>query len=88
MAHPNICFIGTAFATPTPLFFSIGECEALCADMAKVYQEFKAIPGNTVELQVQTSAVHDIILVGDIVGFEKEAIVATKAANKFLESCK
>lgn len=88
MSHPNICFIGTAFATQTPLFFSIGECEALCADMTRVYQEFKAIPGNKVELQVQSKAVHDIVLVGHIVGFENEAAVAAVAANKFLESCK
>ena len=88
MNHPNICFIGTAFATPTPLFFSVGECESMCADITRVYQEFKAIQGNKVELQVQTRAVHDIILIGNIVGFEKEAVVAAKAANKFLESCK
>lgn len=87
MAHPNICFAGTPFATPTPLFFSAGESEALYSDIVKVYQALKNVPGNKVEFQTQANAVHDIILVGNIVGFEKEAAVAAKAANKFLESC-
>ena len=86
IAHPNICFTGNAFATPTPLFFAIGECEALQKDILQAAQEFKKVPGNKVEIQVQDKAVHDIILLGNIVGFEKENTAAVKAANKFLES--
>jgi acetyl esterase/lipase len=85
MAHPNICFTGNAFATPTPLFFGIGECEALQKDILQAAQDFKNVPGNNVEIHVQDKAVHDIILLGNIVGFEKENTLAMKAANKFLE---
>jgi acetyl esterase/lipase len=86
MAHPNICFAGTAFATPTPLFFSSGEAEALVKVIVKAAQEFQNIPGNKVEIQIQDNAPHDIILLGDVIGFEKEIEVAVKAAQKFLES--
>jgi acetyl esterase/lipase len=88
LAHPNLTFLGTAFATPTPLFFSVGECEMLFNDDVKAYQEFKAIPGNKVELQIESKAVHDIILVGAIVGFQKEATIAAKRAGEFLKGCK
>lgn len=87
MAHPNICFSGTAFATPTPLFFTIGESEALAKVIMKAAQDFQKVPGNKVEIQIQDHAVHDIILLGRLLGFQKQTEVATKAANKFLESC-
>jgi hypothetical protein len=59
LSDSNICFIGSAFATPTPLF-STGECEALYHDNVKVYKEFSAVKGNKTELQVAAQAVHDI----------------------------
>jgi phenylpyruvate tautomerase PptA (4-oxalocrotonate tautomerase family) len=86
MAHPNICFAGTAFATPTPLFFSSGEAEALIEAITKAAQELRNIPGNKVEIHIQDNAPHDIILLGDAIGFEKETDIAVKAAQKFLES--
>ncbi|KAE9378595.1 alpha/beta-hydrolase [Stipitochalara longipes BDJ] len=86
LSDPNICFIGTAFATPTPIFFSTGECEALYHDNVKVYEEFTAIKGNKTELQVAAQAVHDIILIGNVVGFEKEAALAAKQAGDFLKA--
>ncbi|KAH8750118.1 Alpha/Beta hydrolase protein [Hyaloscypha sp. PMI_1271] len=87
-SDPNICFIGTAFATPTPLFFHTGECEALYHDDAKAYEEFTSVKGNTTELQIAVQAVHDIILVGKIVGFEKEAAFAARQAGDFLKQCR
>jgi acetyl esterase/lipase len=88
MAHPNICFLNTAFATPTPIFFSVGECEALADVITKSYEGMKAVPSNKVELHIQNNAAHDIVLVGDLLGFEKQADVSMKAANNFLELCK
>jgi acetyl esterase/lipase len=88
MAHPNICFIGTAFATPTPLFFSVGECEALQSVIIQAAREFKNVPGNKVEVYIEDYAVHDIILMGHVLGFKEQVSEAVKAAGKFLESCK
>ena len=87
LGHPNICFLGTAFATPTPLFFSVGECEVLFHDDLKVYEEFRAVAGNKVELQIESQAVHDIIIIGHVLGFEKEAAFAAKRAGEFLKGC-
>lgn len=88
LAHPNICFAGAPFPTLTPLLFSAGECEALFADIVEVYEEMKKVPGNKVELQIQNYAIHAIVALGKITGFEKQAVAAAKVANQFLESCK
>lgn len=80
--HPNISFLGNPFKTSTPLFFSTGECEILFDDDVKVHDEFKKV-GNVTELQIEEGAVHDIILIGHILGFEKEATLAAKRAGEF-----
>ncbi|PQE21207.1 alpha beta hydrolase fold-3 domain containing protein [Rutstroemia sp. NJR-2017a BVV2] len=85
MAHPSICFLGTAFKTLTPLFISTGECELLFAENVKLYEEFKAVPGNNVELQIEQAAPHDIISVGEMLGFEKEVILGVRRAGEFWE---
>jgi hypothetical protein len=87
LEHPNICITGNAFATPTPLYFSVGECEMLYPGDVKSYEEFNAIPGNKAKLEIEKAAVHDIILIGNAVGFEKEAALAAKRAGEFLKSC-
>ncbi|ESZ89617.1 hypothetical protein SBOR_10001 [Sclerotinia borealis F-4128] len=84
LAHPNISFLGNAFKTPTPLFFSTGECEVLFDDDVKAYNEFTAV-GNSTELQIEKNAVHDIILIGHVIGFKEEAILAVKRAGEFWE---
>lgn len=87
LEHPNICILGNAFATPTPLYFSTGECEILYHDNLKIYEEFKAVSGNKVKLEIEKDAVHDIILIGHAVGFEKAAALAAKRAGEFLKTC-
>ncbi|KFY50470.1 hypothetical protein V495_00270 [Pseudogymnoascus sp. VKM F-4514 (FW-929)] len=83
LEHPNVCILGNAFATPTPLFFLTGECEVLYDDAVRMYEEFKAIQGNKVGLWIATAAVHDFILVGHIVRFHKEAALAAERAGEF-----
>lgn len=80
--------MGTPFATPTPVFFSVGECESLYPDIVKVYEGLKTVSGNKVDLYIENKAAHDIILVGPIIGFEKQADEAARRANSFLEGCK
>jgi acetyl esterase/lipase len=87
LEHPNIRIAGNAFATPTPLYFSTGECEVLYHANVKTYDDFKAVTGNKVKLEIEKAAVHDIILVGHAVGFEKEAVLAAKRAGEFLKTC-
>lgn len=87
LSDPYIRFLGTAFKSETPLFFSAGDSEVLFHDDVKCYEEFRDA-GNKVEFQVEKNAVHDIILTGNIVGFQKEAQLAARRAGIFLESCK
>jgi acetyl esterase/lipase len=83
--HAYISFNDNAFATKTPLYISTGECEVLYHDDVKLYEQFKAIKGNKVDLQVEEHAVHDTILAGPLLGFEKEADVASKRAGEWLK---
>jgi acetyl esterase/lipase len=87
LEHPNTAIQGNAFATPTPLFFSAGECEMLYYDHVKTYEQFRAVQGNKVRMEIERGAVHDIILIGHVVGFEKEAALGAKRAGEFLDTC-
>ena len=87
ITDPYIRFLGTAFKTPTPLFFSAGESEILFHDDVKCFEEFKEM-GNKVELQVERNAVHDVILVGNVVGMTGTAREASRRAGVFLTGCK
>ncbi|SMR49236.1 unnamed protein product [Zymoseptoria tritici ST99CH_1E4] len=82
--HPYISFNGHAFATKTPLYISTGECEVLYHTDVDLYEKFNAIKGNKVDLQVEEHGVHDTILAGPLLGFEKEADVAAKRAGEWL----
>lgn len=83
ISHPNISFEGNPFKTPTPLFFGTGECELLYDDDdVEGYEEFTKL-GNRTELQIEKNAVRDIILLGAMIGFDKEAALAGKGAGKF-----
>ncbi|CAD6443787.1 299fa181-8441-458c-93d7-08248e88d0bb [Sclerotinia trifoliorum] len=82
-----ISYIGNAFKSATPMFFTAGECEVLFDDIVRVYGEFTAL-GNKTQLQIDGNAVHDIMLIGDVVGFEEEAVAAVKKAGEFWEGCR
>lgn len=57
-----------------PLFFQAGDGEALYTEICEMVEEMKKQRGNVVELEVTGGhAPHDLILVGDKVGFEVEA---------------
>lgn len=64
------------------MFFSTGECEVLFDDDVRAYEEFVAV-GTTAELSVEEGAVHDIILVGDKMGFGREAEESVRRAGDF-----
>lgn len=89
LKDPYIAFTEDhAFYTSVPLFWAVGECEAMYHYLLKVCQAFKAIKGNQCELYVEGGAPHDIILLGPMVGFKNEARKTAKAAGRFMESLK
>lgn len=81
---PYISFENNPYKTSVPLYFSAGECEVLFHDIIKVYDQFNSIPGNNVQFQIEEYCVHDTILTGKIVGFEKEARQGAKRAGEWL----
>jgi len=88
LLNPHIRFIENPFPTPTALFISVGECEALCGDILKVYEELNAVQGNKVELKIEEGAPHDSILVAPISGWGLTAVETAKAAGVFLQGLK
>ncbi|KAF2159693.1 hypothetical protein M409DRAFT_29855 [Zasmidium cellare ATCC 36951] len=86
LEDPYIHFTGNPFRTPVPIYVSTGECEVLFHDDVKLAEEFKAVAGNKVELQIEEYSVHDTILAGPLLGFEKEAQQAAKRAGKWLRT--
>ncbi|KAF7862552.1 hypothetical protein EAF04_007425 [Stromatinia cepivora] len=84
LSDASISFVGNAFKSATPLFFSVGECEVLFEDIVKAFEEFTEV-GNKTELQIEGNAVHDILLLGHVVGFEEEAALGAKRAGEFWE---
>jgi acetyl esterase/lipase len=83
-ANPYLTPLGNAFKSKTPIFVQTGDAEVLYDDDVEIASQFKKIAGNKVELEVKKAMPHDIILVGHILGFNKEASEAAKAAGEFL----
>jgi acetyl esterase/lipase len=83
-ANPYLTPLGNAFASRTPIWIQTGDAEVLYDDDVEIASQFKKIAGNTVELEVTKGTPHDIILVGHLLGFNKEASEAAKKASEFL----
>lgn len=83
---PYIDFTGNPFKTPVPIYVSTGECEVLFHDDVKLAEDMSEMEGNRVELAVEDYAVHDTILTGKLVGFEKEAEQGARKAGRFLRN--
>jgi len=77
--------LGNPFAAETPIYISTGECEVLFDEDVRWAGEMRGVKGNRVELSVEEDAVHDVILTGKLVGFEREAERAARRAGQWLE---
>lgn len=86
LASGYISFRDNAFATEVPIYISVGECEVLYHDCFNLYEQMKAVKGNKVDLQVEEHSVHDTILAGPVLGFQKEAGIAAKRAGHYLRT--
>jgi len=72
--HPYISFAHHPFATKVPLFFQAGNGEALFTEICAFYEEMKGMKGNVMQLELtEGDAPHDVLYVGDKLGFEVEA---------------
>lgn len=84
-ASPYITPFGHPFKSKTPLWIQTGDAEVLYDDDKEISEQLEKA-GNKVELSVSKNCPHDIILVGPLTGFAKEAAEAAKKAGEFLRA--
>ncbi len=76
--------LGHPFRCQSPVWIQCGDAELLYADGMAIAKEFESVAGNRVELLVKEAMPHDIILVGAMLGFHREAAECAKKAGEFL----
>ena len=84
LSSPMLHYPGNPFPTKTPVWIQFGEKEVLLRDGVRAAEDMRRTEGNTVELEITETAVHDILLVGPVLGFVAEAVQAAGAAGAFL----
>ena len=75
--------LGSPFKTGAKIWLHIGGLERLAKEGLEWAEEMKG-EGNQVEVFVEKLANHDIVYLGNITGFEKEAEKAAKAAGQYV----
>lgn len=77
------------FETKTPLWIHLGGLELLHGEAMRFAEGMREIRRNKVDLYVEPFAPHDILSVGNLIGFSAEATRGVKLAGEFLVSnCK
>ncbi|KAF9697896.1 hypothetical protein EKO04_004321 [Ascochyta lentis] len=83
LSHPYVSHKNQTFKTPVPLFVNTGSGEILYFDDCEWAQKMKEA-GNDVTLDVEKHMPHDVLLLGNILGFDKEANACAKRAGEWL----
>jgi acetyl esterase/lipase len=73
------------FKTEVPLWVNTGSAEILFFDDKEWANRMKEA-GNDVTLMVEDDVPHDVLLIGDMMGFTKEATHSAKQAGEWLQS--
>ncbi|KAF2450849.1 alpha/beta-hydrolase [Karstenula rhodostoma CBS 690.94] len=82
--RPYIVQSGYPFRSVSPIWVCVGGSEILGPDGIRIAEELRE-HGNMVETHTISGAPHDVMFVGNIMGFEKEAVEATQLAHRFIE---
>ncbi|KUJ12391.1 alpha/beta-hydrolase [Mollisia scopiformis] len=85
-SHPYISPARNVFSTNCPIFIQVGGGEILHDEIVTFADKMKESRGNRIELHDTPFAPHDILLCGELLGWEKEAEQAAQASRVFLES--
>lgn len=76
--------LGYPFRCVCPVWICVGELEILGPEGLRLGEELRE-GGSVVETYVVPEAPHDVMFVGNLLGFEKEAEEAVRVASRFLE---
>lgn len=77
--------LGHPFRTSVPVFVTIGSVEILCPQGAKWVDEMRSVEGNKVEVNFQEDAPHDVLFVGDKMGWDESVVEVIKKIGKFVD---
>jgi len=83
--NPYITPLGHPFATPVPLFVSVGALEMLSIDGDAWAKEMARVEGNEVEAYFEPDAPHDTLLLGFVIGFEASAAEVAGRIGDFIK---
>ena len=72
------------FSTPTPLWIMVGSAEVLYDTIVEFADQMRGMEGNRVTPYEAPSAPHDIVYIGHVLGWAKEADAGAQAAAEFL----
>ncbi|KAI1259947.1 alpha/beta hydrolase fold-3 domain-containing protein [Xylariaceae sp. FL1019] len=81
---PWISPLDHPFATPVPIFCTVGTAEWLEMDATQWIREMGRIEGNSVEAFYEPDAVHDTLLGGHMLGFEKSSEEVARRIGVFV----
>jgi acetyl esterase/lipase len=84
-ASPYVSPLGNPFKSETPLWIHTSNAEVLYQDDVEIAGQFKGL-GNKVDLVISENVPHDVLLLGHILGFQKEAAEVAKKAGEFLRT--
>jgi len=77
--------LGHEFRAASPLWICVGSLEILGPEGTRFGRELRE-KGSVVEIHIIPRAPHDVLFVGNILGFEREAVEAAKLASRFVEN--
>jgi acetyl esterase/lipase len=83
LSQPYINHKAKMFKTEVPLWVHTGSAELLFFDDKEWAEKMKEA-GNDVTLVIEKNVPHDILLVGDVLGFAKEATDSAKKAGEWI----
>jgi acetyl esterase/lipase len=84
LSSPYISHLGKPFKTKVPLFINAGDAEVLYFDIEPFAKQMQK-EGNEVTWDVQKNVPHDVLLLGNVLGFDKQAQEQTKRAGEWVK---
>ncbi|KAH7308949.1 alpha/beta hydrolase fold-3 domain-containing protein [Stachybotrys elegans] len=78
---------GSPFATPVPMFVSVGAEEILRDSIILWAEQMKSVHGNAVDVYLEEAALHDTFLLGALLGFEESADKVAEQVGAFVRGC-
>ena len=85
LSQPYISQKNRTFECAVPIWVNAGSAEVLCPDIVEWAQKMKEA-GNDVQLDIEEHVPHDILAMGAVMGFDKEAVNMAKRAGEWAKA--